>query len=76
VDRRRLSQEDGRDFLGIPRSLEMWVWTANRVLKKKRYDLSRFREVLEASGKSLRVDLSLLASWAVGVFISKVSSMN
>jgi hypothetical protein len=67
---------DGRELLGIPKILEMWVWTANGVLKKKIYDLSRFREVLEASGKSLRMDLSLLASWVVGVFINKVSFTN
>jgi hypothetical protein len=40
----------------------MWVWTANGVLKKKIYEFSRFREVPEAFGKYLRMDLSLLAS--------------
>jgi hypothetical protein len=42
-----------------------------RVLKKKSWDFSRLREVPEASTKSERMVLSLLASWAVGVFISR-----
>jgi hypothetical protein len=61
MDSRRISQEmlqvvapirgiarylEKRELLGIPRSLEMWVWITKEVLKNKICDLSRFREVL------------------------------
>jgi hypothetical protein len=57
-----LRQLDRRELLGIPRILEMWVWIAIEVLKKKSCELSRFREVPEASTKSMRMVLRLLAS--------------
>ena len=62
---------DGRDLLGIPRSLEMWVWIAIGVLKNKSCDLSRLREVPKVYAKFVRMVLSLLASWEMGVFIAR-----
>ena len=46
------------------------------MLKKKSLDLSRFSVMPEASVKSERMELSLLASRAVGEFMRRVSSTN
>ena len=59
-----------RELLGIPRSLEMWVWITKEVLKNKICDLSRFKEVPEASTNSVRMVLSLLASSVMGALLS------
>ena len=45
-------------------------------MKKKSFDLSRLRSMPEASKKSERIELSLVASLTVGVIIRRVSSTN
>jgi hypothetical protein len=54
----------------------MCCWIAWGVLKKKRCDFVRLKEVPVASLKSERMELSLLASCVVGVLMSMVSSTN
>jgi hypothetical protein len=62
--------------MGMFISCDMCCWMDSGVLKKKSCDLARLKVVLDASLKSLRMDLSLLASCVVGVFRSIVSSTN
>jgi hypothetical protein len=47
-----------------------------RIIKNKSCDLARLKVVLEDSLKSKRMEISLIAYCAVGVFISNVSSNN